>query len=242
MHGEDSDNTCKHHKQYEDSIHIHFPYLPLLDEDVAPNFIPLNIRSNLMFNLMANLMCPGMMFSSHDCFFVAILSLSNKHLSSSAHDFLAQHIGKWISWELDSEGKQAKPVFWAMNFMRLLKMIPDDLLTPKEIDFRDHYLRISTITTNMNATINIMVSLFFDGLREYSTYKINCPIAKGGCGQNRCFTLFPGSSDVCALCINKELEEAQSSVYKTPSKICDAKRDKADWAQCWSCNKIRPNV
>lgn len=218
-------------------VNLHQVSLPP-NEDEPPTFIPMNMKSIQVFRLMANLMCPGMMFSPTECFLVAILSLTNKNLTDIAHSFLSQHVGKWISWKVDAEGKQDKPVFWSKNFMLLLKMAPDELVSPQEILFRDHYLLVSTILRNINATMKIMVSLFFEGLREYNTYKITCPVEKGGCGQNRCFTLFPGDSDVCALCLNKTCDEALNTVYQTPGKIRDEKVEKANWAQCSTCNKM----
>ncbi|VBB17894.1 vWFA domain-containing protein [Yasminevirus sp. GU-2018] len=198
-------------------------------EDEAPVFVPLFGSKGTVLSLIANLLSPGLMFSRAEGFMVAILALTNKYLAELALSYLTEHKGKWIKWDLDAEGKQLFPVFWSLNFMRLLKLAPNSVLTEAEITFRDHYLRVSKVVRNHDATVQIIIPLIFSGLRPYTTWKRHC----SGCGQERCFTLFPGKSKVCALCINASLTE--DSHYANPSKIVEKESTKSNWAQCSSC-------
>lgn len=70
----------------------------------------------------------------------AILALPNKQLGEIASNFLQDNKGKWINWELKEEDESQKfPVFWSINFIRLLKLCPNVQLTDEEIKFRDNY-------------------------------------------------------------------------------------------------------
>jgi len=169
------------------------------DEDSAADFIPTNIKKIYIFKSVAHLLSPGLMFSNHKSFMVAILALKSKALKDLAHEYLSQNVGKWINWELRADGTQIVPLFWSKDFFNLLKLAPDELLTPHEIGFRDHYLLVSKVISNHNAFIPITQPHQFEGTRECRTWKREC---KAGCGLKRPFALFPGDSDICALCIN----------------------------------------
>jgi hypothetical protein len=203
------------------------------DEDIAPSFIPTNLPASTLFNLIANLLRPGLLFSQAESLMVAILALKNIFLADIAYEFLLKMKGKWIKWDLDADGKQLFSSFWSLNFIRLLNLAPNEVLAQKEIEFRDHYLRVSKIIRNHDAVLQIIIPLIFSGLRLMKTWKRPCLKSNGGCGHPRCFTLFPGDSLVCALCINGL--NNQDELYGKPSTIVEKDEIKANWGQCYTC-------
>lgn len=218
---------------YDKTIHVLSE-----NEDESPSFIPDTVEKANKLSLIANLLSPGLIFSRNESFMVAILALGNKFLSDLATEHLTEFKGKWINWGLDGE-KQLFPIFWSLNFMRLLKLAPNELLTEEEIKFRDHYLFVSNIVRNQDTTVKIKTPLMFKDLHVYPTWKRLCPETKEGCGQSRCFTIFPGDSDICGICIstNQSLKngvKVSQECYKTPSTIVENKTD-ISLAQCSSC-------
>lgn len=160
------------------------------DEYVAPDFIPIEgMRSQTMFSLIANLLSPGLRFSKTVSMMAAILALPNKYLGHIASKYLEDRKGNWVDWELKEDGSQKFPVFWSLNFMRLLKLCPDEFLTQHEINFRDNYLQISKIIKNHNAELEVTVPTIISGIRSDITWKRYCDPAKDGCGHSRCFSI-----------------------------------------------------
>jgi len=201
------------------------------DEEKSPDFIPLHGPAGNIFSLIGNLLSSGYMFSRVEGFMVAIMALNNEHLAEMALAYLTEHKGRWIKWDL-SEGKQLFPVFWSLNFMRLLKLAPDSVLTDAEIKFRNHYVRVSQIVGNHRTTVEIITPLMFTGLRTSHTWKRGCT----NCLQDRCFTISPGDSSVCPLCIpDAHTEDPSATYYADPTKIRDKDEAKSNWAQCSSC-------
>lgn len=196
------------------------------DED-APNFIPMNLPRHQLFSLIAHLLYPGLMFSQTETYMVAILALKNAYLSDLAHEYLLENRGKWINWSRSQDGTQQHPTFWSINFMRLLKIARDELLTEEEVKFRNKYLAIAKIIQNHKARITITTPLMFSGLRDSPTWKRFC----GSCDTTRCFTIFPGDSEICGHClsINKDAPKYP------PTEVPDKKPNSIDWAQCSTC-------
>jgi len=113
-------------------------------------------------------------------------------------------------------------------------------LIDEEIKFRDNYYLIDKVITNHNADIEVKVPTIISGIRSNVTWKRYCDPAKNGCGHKRCFTIFPGNSDICGMCISikdpKVLNEALSRGYKTdPRKITEID-DNSNWVQCHTCS------
>jgi hypothetical protein len=80
----------------------------------------------------------------------------------------------------------------------------------------------------------------FDNVRPFATWKRMCfensKGVKKGCGQMRCFTLFPGDSDICALCINRDaIDIPHSEEYVHPEKMIEKSQESTHWAQCSAC-------
>lgn len=209
------------------------------DDDITPKFVPLNLPLHQVFGLISNLLSDGLIFSETETYLVAILSLNNKYLADMALQYLSINKGKWIKWDLDTTdtstsngfGKQLFPTFWSINFMRLLKLAPDDVLTPEEIEFRDRYLLIARVLKNHDATIEITTPNMFNDMRPYRTWKRLC----AGCGQSRCFTIFPGNDDKCGLCLPGEIDETYTSDYRHPEKLIEKDPLKTTFAQCRTC-------
>jgi len=98
------------------------------DEEISPDFLPIEgLKPQSIFSLIGNLLSPGLRFSKTVSFMAAILALPNKYLGEIAKKFLNENKGKWINWELKDEDESQKyPVFWSINFIRLLKLCPND--------------------------------------------------------------------------------------------------------------------
>lgn len=217
------------------------------NEDEAPMFIPVNVLPEQLFSLIGNLLSSGLMFSKSETFMVSILALRNKYLSTLAYDYLLSNKGKWINWDTEKKPDTDDtvnafptllfPTFWSLNFMRLLKLAPNELLTEEEIAFRDHYLHVAKVIHNHDATVEITTPLMFEGLRPYGTWKRLCPYSKGGCNQERCFTIFPGNRDICGICIIEafDIDTTYTEDYLHPDKIIEKDPLKTHWAQCISC-------
>jgi len=199
------------------------------NEDVAPKFVPLNLPLNQVFGLISNLLSDGLIFSETETYLVAILSLNNKYLADLALKYLLINKGKWIKWDLE-DGKQLFPTFWSINFMRLLKLAPNDVLTPEEIEFRDRYLLIARVIKNHDATIEITTPNMFSDMRPNRTWKRLCV----GCNQSRCFTIFPGNNEKCGICMS-EVDETYTSDYRHPEKLIEKNELTTTFAQCRTC-------
>lgn len=196
----------------------------VLDED-APEFkipaIPVSLKSHDLFRLIGHLIKPGFMFSSFQTYMIAILGLKNQFLAEVSQKILEQNVGKWIKWDLDATGAQLFPMFWPIDFIKLLRMLPDSMLTEKEIEFRDIYFDTWTINRNLNLTVPVRTALQFSGTRQYKTWKRLCE----GCHQFRCMTIFPGDRNRCGLCI--------SEYYEPDSR--GGSSDSGYWVQCRTC-------
>lgn len=223
-----------------------------LDLETSPKFVPWNsaLTPEEVFSLLANLLSPGLLFSRNETFMVAILALKNSHLQEMAHQYLLEHKGKWIKWDVEEkEQRQLFPVFWSRNFFQLLKLTEgSDVLTPQEIKFRDHFLLCYKILSQKDAVLDVQTPFMSTELRADVTWKRLCSKEDRGCGQQRCFTLFPGNSNICGLCINaKQLRLYKSSgqedkldihslEYMDPSQLAEKSDDKTQWAQCKTCH------
>lgn len=206
------------------------PYKLPSDEKAHVNFLPMDIENlTTFFSLIANLISPGLMFSKTDTLMLAILALSNEFIKDKAHTYLFNNKGSWINWDRDQDGKQCFPQFWSLNFMRLLKLVPDDLLTDAEIHFRNKYLRIAKIVSNHSINLTITAPLMIPKLRSGRTWKRMCTY----CSQKRCFTLFSGKSDKCIMCTIAP--NTNIVFYKDTSKICEESDQNTSWAQCSKC-------
>lgn len=211
------------------------------DSSASIDFVPLSGLEPIdTFRLIANLLSPGLLFSGTVARMAAVLALQNKYLSGIAYNFLADSRGDWIKWDLDSEGKQKFPVFWSLNFIRMVKLIPEELLTTEEMEFASKYLSISQIIRNHNATMDLKVPIICHDLRRDVTWKRYCP----SCKHHRCFTIFPGDSEVCGICIVRDPNYAHYSTVINdlkgrgneldPCKIPEPAGG-TDWAQCHTC-------
>jgi hypothetical protein len=207
----------------------------------ASNFICADSGMDTM-RLLAHLLSPGLMFSSTIAMFAAILALSNAYLGEAALELLKSKVGKWINWELDEDETQKCPVFWSLNFMRLLKFAPDEVLTATEIAFRDRYLTIAALNRNHDALIDLQVPVIISALRRDVTRKRMCPM----CEIARCFTVFPGDSNICGHCIQmtpgypnyeKNIAAHKARGSETdPKKYFEVSDNDTHWAQCRTCH------
>lgn len=216
------------------------------DDDEAPDFIPYNIthdgvgdslKTSEFFQLVGNLLKPGYLLSESVTFIIAILALPNGHFGKLAYDYLMSKRGSWIKWELDEQGNQKHPVYWSMAFMRILKLAPNDLLTDEEVARRDKFLTLLKIVRNVNATVNLHVPKYLEEGQDDVTWKLHCD----GCGQNRCYTIFPG--EICGLCITyqdpKIVSEVRSRGHKTDVRLMrDADERKTYYVQCHTCYAV----
>jgi hypothetical protein len=184
----------------------------------APSFAPIVADGGGdTFRLIANLLKPGLLFSQAEAHRAAILSLANAHLAATAHSWLADGVGTWISWELKPDGDGMTPMFpanWSIEFFKLLARAPDDVLTASEREFSRRALAVATVLHNLDATVPVTTALDY-GRTKHSglTWRRTC----GACNVPRCFTLFPGSAAVCVLCSHLAL--ATKDAYKNPSSI-----------------------
>jgi hypothetical protein len=204
------------------------------DDTVAPDYIPLDgCKKGTVMSMIANLIERGNLFPRQATFMVAILCLNNTYLKEIALEYLTEHIGKWINWELDEKKTQKFPLFWSLAFIRLLKLAPNNVLTLEERDFRDHYLQVAKIVTNHQTTIDIVTARQFKELYPFATWKRKC----ASCGQKRCFTIFPGTSLSCGICLSVQSARETLSLdspYLCPGTVIEDSEDKSCWAQC-SC-------
>ena len=208
-------------------------------EDDAPNFLPMDLNNRNFFSLIGNLLSPGLILSHTASLMIAVLSLNNKFLGERAYKYLKRNRGKWIDWSYsnDKDGvkKQTSSAFWPHNFFRLVKKLPDELLTTEECIFRDKFLSIMRITHNHDAIITIKCPLISNKLRPDVTRKRLCI----GCNHERCFTIFPGNSKICGICIslnnNSIKTQAKNYGYKTDSKEILEQNTGTNWAQCYTC-------
>ena len=195
------------------------------DEQTAPAFVPLQGTSKLatVFRLIANLLVPGVVFSPETAMLAAVLSLNNHHLGDLARQLLEKRKGKWIDLTLDENGVPKSPTNFALNFVRILQILPNDLLTVEEVEYRDHYLKVERLVRNHDATMTIQTGIVRPKPRMAPTWKRRCNERHGGCGQYRCFTIFPGDSKICGKCLSKNEFRAE------------AVHDQTNWVQCRSC-------
>ncbi|NDB60327.1 hypothetical protein EB001_18010 [bacterium] len=201
------------------------------DKNADINFVPMNIDSDsAFFGLIANLIAPGLMFSRNDSLMLAILALNNQYLNSRAYSYLHANVGKWIKWTRDENGKQQFPQFWSLNFMVLLTLVPDELLTTEELQFRNKYLSYAKIIRNHKSVISVVTPLVINTMRIGRTWKHQCK----DCTQKRCFTLFPGSSDTCIMCIIAPNFPGDKDLSNT-AKLCEKDDSMTNWVQCSSC-------
>lgn len=212
------------------------------EEDEAPDFIPMHdeIAPIDIFRLIANLLKLGLLFSEFTAILAAILSLHNRYLADFAKNLLAEKKGQWIDWTLKDDETQNNPTHWSMNFMRILSILPDEFLTGKEVLFRDKYLKIARLLQNHSALISVQIPFVpKDKTRVGKTWKRLCK----KCGHKRCFTLFPGQSKQCAVCIafskpdKNTIEEYKSKKLSIiPSEIVEkCSETETNWANCSSC-------
>ena len=211
-------------------------YLPD-DKSKTPDFLPLfGLKTSEIFQLIGNLLSPGLLFGQVLSLMGAVLALPNKYLGQLAHQYLLEKRGQWINWSIKSDGTQQYPVFWSYNFMRFLNLVPDELLVTNEIEFRDHYIRSGKIIYNRDATISLVVPLIDESLRLNVTWKRLCP----GCNQYRCFTIYPGDSEICGHCIylndQKHIDDhVERGLDTNPANIKEKVDGKTFWTQCHTC-------
>ena len=158
------------------------------DVDVCPNFIPMydnqEVSSETAMNtmrLIGNLLSPKYLFPKTVAMMAAIIALRNRHLHDYAEKVLQDNIGKWIDWSVNNENKQTSPVFWSLNFMKLLKLAPDNLFTPEEICFREKFFLALHLLQSQHSRIAIDVPLISDKPRVDTTWKFLCETKNGGC-------------------------------------------------------------
>jgi len=205
------------------------------DPDESPGFIPLQgMRLISVFRQIANLIKPGIMFSASTAMLAAILSLPNKHMSKLAKALLKERKGKWIDFSLDDSGAPNFPTNYAINFIRILNLLHGEYLTEKELEFRDHYILIEKVLRNHDSMITVVTGLIQKETRLDLTWKRTCR----DCNQPRCFTIFPGNSKFCGICLNFNDPTAVSVVKERGVTTCDVIEgtlDKTNWAQCRTC-------
>lgn len=220
----------------------------ILDEDdiMLPTSLPCAFDNpNDLISLLAVLMCSdgkGIIFSPLATLMVAILSLGNKYLAPYASSLLEKSKGTWINWTTDDKGVLTKPNCWSIGFFRLLKFA-DSFLTDEERAFRDNFLTASTILKNIpTACIEVTTSIVIDK-RAAPTFKKMC----GNCELTRCFTMFPGDSEECGICLALEdpsmIAIAKSKNYKLdPKEVIDltdpSNSQIATWVRCYDCCQL----
>jgi len=202
-----------------------------------PDFVPLEGLSTVdILRLTGHLIKPGFRFSKTVAFIAAILSLNNKYLTDAASTLLTENKSKWINWDLDDSGVQKYPIFWSLNFMRVLKIAPYDMLSIREREFSNKYVEIATVIRNHSALMNVTVPLICQSLRKDFTWKRHCP----KCKHDRCFTIFPGNSDRCGLCISLADSQTRRNLTErgcetNPTKINEKWVKETSWVQCGTC-------
>lgn len=198
------------------------------DIDHMYNFLPLNLDNETLFKLLGHLLKPGITFNRIESFMIAILCLNNKFLGLKAHEYLKDNCGKWIDWSLNEEKKPDHPMFWSFNFISLLRLTNDiNILTQKEIDFRDHFLLVNNCYKNKDSLIEITLPLMLKSKKlEMKTWKRHCE----RCNRKVCFTLF--TDNICAICnLNYEINEVQKYIDKGMKKDIN----NTNWVQCRIC-------
>jgi hypothetical protein len=219
---------------------------PSSPPDETPTFVPYSNDMNSMdvMQLLGNLLSHKMVLSKSVGLLAAILALKNTILAEHALTALKANVGNWIDWSLDVDQKQNTPMCWSMNFITLLKLAPDDVLTLPERNFRDHYHKVSHMTRVQHARMTIEVPLILEEPRRNVTWKRLCR----SCGISRCFSIFPGNSDVCGLCIALDPTDANrwyqanlniSNQYghsMDPKKYVEPNDSETNWAQCYTCH------
>ena len=218
----------------------------MLSSSLLPTSLPCAFDNpNELISILAVLMCSdgkGIIFSPLATLMVAVLSLGNKYLAPYASSLLEKSKGTWINWSTDDKGDLTKPNCWSNGFFRLLKLA-DSFLTDEEITFRDNYLTASTILKNIStACIEVTTSIVIVK-RAAPTFKKMC----GNCEQTRCFTMFPGDSEECGICLALEdphiIAFAESKNYKLDSKdvidLTDPSNPQiATWVRCCNCCQL----
>jgi len=206
----------------------------LADDDTSPSFLPLgsDMKARTLFALVANLLSPRLRFQNLMSLMVAVLSLRNIYLATAADQFLQENVGRWISWELKDDGTQKFPVCWSMTFIRILRLCPNRYLTPEEVAFRDHYLRVSSLIQNQNVELTLTVPRHGAALWNGVTWKRLCE----GCAHPRCFTVFPGNSQFCGICIalgdDRLVAESRSRGFCTEPRLMSEDSNSTSFAQC----------
>lgn len=193
-------------------------------------YIPMSVSPQHLFMLICNLITPRYMFSKSESYIVACLATKNKYLQPIAIDYLTK-AGNWVNWELDDTGRQKHNVFWTSDFMNVLKIIPDSLITEEVQNFRDRFLLASRIVKNHNSTLKIERDYDESQFHILPTWKRLCR----HCGYMRCFTIFPGNSEFCGICYPTILSRTEKYRYGNPKVLKDSGNEKAKWVKCITC-------
>jgi len=193
-------------------------------------FIPMSATPQRLFMLICNLICPRYMFSKSESYIVACLATKNKYLQPIAIDYLSK-AGNWINWELDDTGRQKHNIFWTLDFMNVLKIIPDPLVTGEVRNFRNRFLLASRIVKNHNSTLKVERDYDESQFHSLPTWKRFCR----HCGHMRCFTIFPGNSEFCGICYPVALSATEKYRYGNPKVLKDSGNEKAKWVKCITC-------
>jgi hypothetical protein len=170
--------------------------------DDCAKFVPIDngVTLNTFFYLVPNLFAPGRTFSSpiNRCMF-AILCLPNKYLKDYAYQYLKENCGKWIKWgKYSTKDEYEFPVCWSSEFMSLLRLMPEELLTQNEIKTINKFFKVTNIIKNQSQCVEIKTPLILNCKRELPTWKRFCDT----CGKFRCYTIFPSYSSKCGICLS----------------------------------------
>lgn len=75
--------------------------------------------------------------------------------------------------------------------------------------------------------------------RSDVTWKRYCDLNKNGCGNWRCFSIFPGDSDVCGICISIKdpdvIKDLSTRQLETDPRMLKENNDNSNWVQCKTC-------
>jgi len=193
----------------------------------AGDFVPCNMPVSKILQMLGHLLSPGMYFSKRGAMIIAVFALRNAYLKDKAMDFLLTNKGKWLDLSYNEEKNAPNyPMNWSVGFQRILKMLDEKYLTEDEIRFRDKFLQISSIRSNLNSTIECTFgAAYLDRLRAGADYKIQCAT----CCRKRSFSICTRLG-VCGHC--------KASNSKEAKKRMERKDGKANWA---ICNRCRSN-
>lgn len=100
-------------------------------------------------------------------------------------------------------------------------------------------MQIDKIITNHNSELDVQVPTIIADSRSDVTWKRYCNPDNNGCGHMRCFSIFPGDSEVCGICIStQDTELVQNAIkrnFETDPKKIYEKNEKSNWVQCKTC-------